>query len=57
MKVPMDKKLGKVTARYFGLIVEVVQEMSMCSLIRFQGREYIVDTQDLVFTRYLKCVA
>jgi hypothetical protein len=53
----MDKKLDKVTARYFGLKVDVVEKMSKCSLIRFQGREYIVDTVDLVFTRHLKCVA
>ena len=53
----MDNKLEKVTAEYFGLIVEVAQEMSLCSLIRFQGREYIVDTEDLVLKRHLKCVA
>ena len=53
----MDKKLNRVTARYFGLIVEVMQELSSCSLIRFQGREFIVDTADLVLMRHLKCVA
>ena len=55
--MPMDKKLEKVTAEYFGLMVEVVQEMSVCSLIRFQGRECIVDSEDLVLKRHLKCVA
>jgi len=53
----MDNKLDMVTAEYFGLMVEVVQEMSVCSLIRFQGRECIVDTEDLVLARHLKYVA
>ena len=53
----MEKIFESVTAHYFGLKVEVVLEMSLCSLIRFHGREYIVDTGDLVFTRHLKCVA
>ena len=36
------------TANYFGLRVEVINRMEDCSLIRFQGREFVVDTADLV---------
>ena len=45
------------TADYFGLIVEVVQLMKHCSLIRFEGRDSIVDTIDLVITQDLKRAA
>jgi hypothetical protein len=32
---------------YFGLSVEIVHRMEACSLIRFSGRDLIVDTADL----------
>jgi len=38
-------------ASYFGLRVEVISRMEDCSLIRFQGREFVVDTADLVTIR------
>ena len=53
----MDKNPEQIVVYYFGLKVEVVEKMSICSLIRFQGSEYIVDSVDLVFTRLLKYVA
>jgi len=53
----MDKNPEKIVVFYFGLKVEVVEKLSLCSLIRFQGSNYIVDTVDLVFMRCLKCVA
>jgi hypothetical protein len=53
----MNGKPEKTIARYFSLEVEVVARMRWCSLIRFRGREFIVDTADLVFERKLKCAA
>jgi hypothetical protein len=44
-------------AYYFGLSVEVVQIMEHCSLIRFDGRESIVDTLDLVIIYYFERAA
>ena len=32
---------------YFGLAVEVVHKMETCSLVRFSGKDSIVDTDDL----------
>jgi hypothetical protein len=49
----MNQSLERVIAIYFGLKVEVVVEMKMCSLIRFRRREFIVDTADLIFEREL----
>jgi len=53
----MEKNSDKMVVYYFGLRVELVEKMSVCSLIRFQGSQYIVDTEDLVFIRLLKYVA
>ena len=53
----MKDMFETVTACYFGLRVEVVLKMKMCSLIRFQGQEHIVDTEDLIFGGRLKCAA
>lgn len=53
----MKEEFDEITACYFGLKVEVVLEMKMCSLIRYREQEYIVDTEDLVFKRQLECVA
>jgi hypothetical protein len=46
---PKDMKMNVITATYFGIEVEVLIELKNYSLIQFQGREYIVDTTDLVF--------
>jgi len=40
-------------AHYFGLNVEVICKLENSSLIRYRGRESIVDTTDLVFIRRL----
>jgi hypothetical protein len=44
-------------ADYFGLMVEVVQVLKNCSLIRFEGQDSIVDTIDLVITQDIKRAA
>lgn len=44
-------------AHYFGLEVEVICKLENLALIRYQGRESIVDTTDLVFIRRLKYAA
>jgi len=53
----MNAKANKISANYFGLSVEVLSQMKHCSLIRFQGREFIADTADLVFSHSLKRAA
>ena len=40
----------RISAEYFGLIVEVVSRMEHCSLILHHRSEFIVDTRDLVFS-------
>jgi len=39
------------TTFYFGLPVEVVHKMKTCSLVRFSGRDSIVDTDDLALVQ------
>jgi hypothetical protein len=46
---PKDMKMNVTTAVYFGLEVEVLIELQNYSLIQFQGREFIVETTDLVY--------
>jgi hypothetical protein len=36
-------------ASYFGLRVHVLCSMKIYTLIRFQSREFVVETQDLAF--------
>jgi hypothetical protein len=43
------RKKNWITARYFGLKVEVVYQLNQCSLIFFRDREFIVETRDLIF--------
>jgi hypothetical protein len=42
---------AETVASYFGLRVEVINRLEDCSLIRFQGRGFVVDTADLVTIR------
>ena len=53
----MNTKNTIETAHYFGLKVEVICKLKNSSLIRYQGRESIVDTIDLVFIGRLKHAA
>jgi len=46
----MNATPKRTTATYFGLRVEVIHKMERCSLIRYQGREFIVDTVDLAIS-------
>ena len=45
------------SAEYCGLSVEVVWQMSHSSLIRYRGREFVIETKDLSFQRSLRCAA
>ena len=56
-KVAMNTKNTNEIAHYFGLKVKVICRLEISSLIRYQGRESIVDTIDLVFIRQLKHAA
>ena len=42
------------TTFYFGLSVEVVHRMKTCSLVRFSGRDSIVDTDDLAIVQRIQ---
>ena len=42
------------TTFYFGLSVEVVHRMKTCSLVRFSGRDSIVDTDDLATVQLIQ---
>jgi hypothetical protein len=53
----MKPKGNRALAHYFGLLVEVLSRMESCSLIRFRGRDFIVDTTDLVFSSGLRQAA
>ncbi len=53
----MNRKLERIIAQYFSLEVDVVVQMRWCSLIRYQGQYFVVDTDDLVFERKLKRAA
>ncbi len=48
----MKDKASIILAHYFGLPVEVISRMDSCCLIRFRGREFIVDTADLVLVSH-----
>ena len=53
----MSRKFERIMAWYFNVKVEVVVTMRLCSLIRYQGRDFVVDTVDLVFERHLLSAA
>lgn len=53
----MNATAKRTTANYFGLRVEVIHKMECCSLIRYQGRQFIVETIDLAISRSVKCAA
>ena len=42
---------------YFGLLVELIDPMDRCSLIRYRDRELVVDTDDLQEVSALKHAA
>jgi hypothetical protein len=41
----------KQLVSYFGLTVEIVCEMDQCTIIRYNQRDFVVDTADLVVVR------
>ena len=43
--------IRKIKALYFGIEVELICQLDLCSLVRFQERSLIVDTSDLVLDR------
>jgi len=53
----MNPTANRTMAAYFGLRVEVIHKMDCCSLIRYQGRHFIVDTVDLAISRSVKSAA
>ena len=45
----MKTKAYRMRVTYFGLTVEVKERLEQYSLIRFRGRDLIVETADLIF--------
>jgi len=43
----MKARAKSTLASYFGLRVEVAIRMDVCSLIVYEGREFVVDSADL----------
>ena len=39
---------GTQRATYFGIEVEILVHMDHCTLVRYQQREFIVETADLI---------
>jgi hypothetical protein len=39
-----------ILADYFGVVVELIWRMENCSMIRFFGQKFIVETADLIPT-------
>jgi hypothetical protein len=44
-------------AFYCGIEVEIICQMSHCSLVRFSERSFVVDTTDLVLEQHFKKTA
>ena len=38
---------------YFGIEVEILEHLNHCCLVRYQGREFIVDTADVILRQVL----
>jgi hypothetical protein len=51
------KPVPENSASYFGILVNVIERMEQCSLIRYRDRECVVSTQDLRFCRAMQRVA
>ena len=45
----MNGTYGTEKATYFGIEVEILVHMDHCTLVRYQQREFIVETADLTF--------
>ena len=53
-----DRDLGQTSlVNYFGVLIELIDRMEHCSLIRYRDRELVVDTQDLKEVSVLKHAA
>jgi hypothetical protein len=44
----MKTKDGIGRGNYFGIEVEILVRLNHCCLVRYQGREFIVDMTDLI---------
>jgi hypothetical protein len=53
LEVIMNEKDERKKWTYFGIEVEILERLNHCSLVRYQGREFIVDTADLISVRTL----
>ena len=47
----MNGTYGTERATYFGVEVEILVHMNHCALVRYQQREFIVETADLISTQ------
>jgi len=53
LEVFMNEKDERGKWTYFGIEVDILERLNHCSLVRYQGREFIVDTADLMSVRTL----
>jgi len=49
----MNVKDERVKWSYFGIEVEILVCLNHCSLVRYRGREFVVDMTDLISERTL----
>ena len=47
-QVKIEVRTPKRSVTYFELLVEVIDQMPNCTLVRYRDREVVVDTEDLV---------
>jgi hypothetical protein len=47
---PVAPETQPQIAGYFGLAIEVIEQMEHCSLIRWRNREHVISTEDLGIT-------
>lgn len=48
LQVKIEVRTPKRSATYFELVVEIIDQMPNCTLVRYRDREVVVDTEDLV---------
>ena len=46
-----------IKARYFSIEVDLLCQFDHCSLVGFEGRSFVVDTDDLVLEKDFKLTA
>jgi hypothetical protein len=48
LQVKIGERVLKRSATYFGLVIEVIDQMPNCTLVRYGDRAFVVNTEDLL---------